>query len=142
MSPSASSCIEIAQSQRIPYGIVCMPELIAPRLLELVDRYGKCFGHLIIIPNLIGMTSLGISAREVGGVIGLEVRQQLLRPTARLLKRILDVFLTITLALPVSFLVAISALLIKLEDGGPASTPTKGSASMGRNSRPGNSEAW
>ena len=43
-----------------------MPELSRDDLLDLVDRYGKCFGHLIVIPNLIGMTSLGISAREVG----------------------------------------------------------------------------
>ncbi len=115
-----NSCIDIAQTQRIPYGIVCMPELSRHELLDLVDRYGKCFGHLIIIPNLIGMTSLGISAREVGGIIGLEVAQQLLRPSARLLKRCLDVSLALSLAVPVALIVALAAIIIKLEDGGPA----------------------
>ena len=114
-----ASCIEIAQSQRIPYGIVCMPGLSRHDLLTLVDRYGKCFGHLIVIPNLIGMTSLGISAREVGGIIGLEVSQKLLRPSSRFVKRCLDLAIAAVLSPAVALLVAISALLIKLEDGGP-----------------------
>jgi Undecaprenyl-phosphate galactose phosphotransferase WbaP len=112
-------CIEIAHSQRIPYGVVCMPGLSRDALLNLVDRYGKCFGHLIVIPNLIGMTSLGISAREVGGVIGLEVSQKLLRPSSRLIKRCLDLVLAAALSLPVALAVSVSALFIKLEDGGP-----------------------
>jgi Undecaprenyl-phosphate galactose phosphotransferase WbaP len=112
-------CIEIAQSHRIPYGIVCMPELSRHELLILVERYGKCFGHLIVIPNLIGMTSLGISAREVGGIIGLEVTQQLLRPSSRVMKRFLDLSFTLAVSLPVAFVVVLFALLVKSADGGP-----------------------
>jgi Undecaprenyl-phosphate galactose phosphotransferase WbaP len=114
-----SECLEIAHDQRIPYGIVCMPELSRDELLTLVDRYGQCFGHLIVIPNLIGMTSLDISAREVGGMIGLEVCQKLLRPSSRLLKRLLDLSFAVAFSLPVAFLLAVVAVLIKLEDGGP-----------------------
>jgi Undecaprenyl-phosphate galactose phosphotransferase WbaP len=113
-----SKCLEIAQSQRIPYGIVCMPELHRHDLLTLVDSYGQCFGHLIVIPNLIGMTSLGICAREVGGVVGLEVRQQLLRPTARIVKRCLDLTLALALSLPVAMVVGLVGVLVRLEDGG------------------------
>jgi Undecaprenyl-phosphate galactose phosphotransferase WbaP len=112
-------CVEITKTQRIPYGIVCMPGLSRDELLNLVDGYGKCFAHLIVIPNLIGMTSLGISAREVGGVIGLEVTQQLLRPASRFVKRCLDLALSVAVSVPVALLVLLSALLIKLEDGGP-----------------------
>ena len=113
------NCIEIARSQRIPYGIVCMPGLSRHDLLNLVDRYGKCFGHLIVIPNLIGMTSLGISAWEVGGIIGLEVSQKLLRPSSRLVKRCLDILTTVALLPFAAVIVAVFGILIKLEDGGP-----------------------
>jgi len=116
---SLDSCIEIAQRQRIPYGIVCMPGLSRHDLLTLVDRYGKCFGHLVVIPNLIGMTSLGISAWEVGGIIGLEVSQKLLRPSSRFAKRCLDLAIVIALSVPVALILALSAVLIKMEDGGP-----------------------
>jgi Undecaprenyl-phosphate galactose phosphotransferase WbaP len=96
-----------------------MPGLHRQELLSLIERYGQCFGHLIVIPNLIGMTSLGICAREVGGIIGLEVSQQLLRPSARFAKRSLDLLFAALLSLPVAFVVATAALLIMAEDGGP-----------------------
>lgn len=112
--------LKITGSQRIPYGIVCMPGLSRHNLLNFLDFYGHCFGHLIVIPNLIGMTSLGISVREVGGVVGLEVRKQLLRPTARFAKRALDLAFTALIAPVIAIIVGFLALCIKLEDGGPA----------------------
>ena len=112
--------LKITGSQRIPYGIVCMPGLSRHDLLNFLDFYGHCFGHLIVIPNLIGMTSLGISVREVGGVVGLEVRKQLLRPTARFAKRALDLAFTALIAPVIATIVGFLALCIKLEDGGPA----------------------
>jgi Undecaprenyl-phosphate galactose phosphotransferase WbaP len=112
-------CLEITRENRISYGIVCMSGLSRGELLDLLDRYGKCFSHLMVIPDLIGMTSLGISAREVGGIVGLELTQQLLRPSAQFIKRVLDLSLTLVAAPAVLPLVALSGVLIKLEDGGP-----------------------
>jgi Undecaprenyl-phosphate galactose phosphotransferase WbaP len=113
----------ITGSQRIPYGIVCMPGLSRHDLLTFLDFYGHCFGHLIVIPNLIGMTSLGISVREVGGVVGLEVRKQLLRPSARYAKRALDLTFTLLIAPVIAVIVGVLAICIKLEDGGPVFYP-------------------
>jgi len=115
-----SLCLEVAGQQHISYGILCMPGVSREKLLEIVNRYEHCFGRLIIIPNLIGMTSLGICAREVGGVIGLEMTRSLLRPSARVAKRLLDVALTLLFAPFIAFVIAISAVLVKLEDRGPA----------------------
>jgi Undecaprenyl-phosphate galactose phosphotransferase WbaP len=114
-----SRCLELASSETIPYGIICMPGLTREQLLRVVEQYEHCFGHLIVIPNVIGMTSLGVNARDLGGVIGLEVTRQLLRPSARIAKRCLDLLLTMMLAPLVCALTAICAILIKLEDGGP-----------------------
>lgn len=112
-------CYEIAQHHKISYGVICMPSLSREDLLNLLDRYGHCFGHVLVIPNLIGMTSLGVTAKEVGGIVGLEVTRQLLRPASRLAKRTLDLAITLGVAPLVLSLVAVSAILIKLEDGGP-----------------------
>jgi Undecaprenyl-phosphate galactose phosphotransferase WbaP len=113
-----SRCSEIIRSQHISHGIVCMPNLSRPDLLSLLERYSPCFGHLLIIPNLMGISSLGICAREMGGIVGVEVTQQLLRPSSRLAKRILDLVLTLLISPLVVFLIAVSALLIKLESPG------------------------
>jgi Undecaprenyl-phosphate galactose phosphotransferase WbaP len=64
------------------------------------------------------MTSLGINARDVGGIIGIEVPRNLLRPSSRLMKRALDLAMVIASAPFVLLLLAICAVLIKLE-GGP-----------------------
>ncbi len=112
-------CLEITQEHKISYGIICMPRLEREEILRLIDLYGACFSHILVIPNLIGMTSLGICAREMGGIVGLEVTRQLLRPSARFAKRTLDLTISLLLAPLVAAIVAIAALMIKLEGPGP-----------------------
>ena len=114
-----SRCLEITRDHKISYGIICMPSLSRDELLHLIDLYGSCFSHVLVIPNLIGMTSLGICAREVGGIIGLEVTRQLLRPSAQFVKRTLDLVITLLLAPLVAMIVGLFALLIRLEGPGP-----------------------
>ncbi len=114
-----SRCLEITQQHKISYGIICMPSLEREELLGLIDLYSCCFSHVLVIPNLIGMTSLGICAREMGGIVGLEVTRQLLRPSARFAKRTLDLVITLLLSPFIAAIVAIAAILIKLEGPGP-----------------------
>lgn len=113
-----SRCLEISVKHKISYGIFCMPSLSRDQMLRLVDLYGSCFSHVLIIPNLVGMTSLGICAREMGGIVGLEVTRQLLRPSARLAKRALDLAITLLAAPFVALILAIFIVLIKLEGPG------------------------
>ena len=114
-----SRCLEITVEHKISYGIICMPSLSRDEMLRLIDLYGACFSHVLIIPNLIGMTSLGITAREIGGIVGLEVTRQLLRPSARFAKRTLDLSIALLLAPFVGAVLALFSLLIKLEGRGP-----------------------
>lgn len=114
-----SRCREITHEQRISYGIVCMPSLSREALLRRIDQYGNCFGHVLVIPNLMGMTSLGVSAKEVGGIVGLELKRELLRPSAQLIKRALDLLITIAAAPVIILLIGIFAVLSKLESRGP-----------------------
>jgi Undecaprenyl-phosphate galactose phosphotransferase WbaP len=96
-----------------------MPSLSRNELLRLLDRYGQCFGHVMVIPDLIGMSSIGIRVREMRGIIGLEVTRQLLRPSAKIAKRLLDLA-TAAILVPVTApLILAFALLIKLESPGP-----------------------
>jgi Undecaprenyl-phosphate galactose phosphotransferase WbaP len=114
-----TECLELGRNQRISYAIVCMPGLSRRDLLKLLDRFGHCFSHVMVIPDLIGMTSLGLSVREVGGIIGLEVTQKLLNPSAQMMKRIIDITVTLMLAPVVLLMISIAALLVKWESPGP-----------------------
>ncbi|MBS2011922.1 MAG: exopolysaccharide biosynthesis polyprenyl glycosylphosphotransferase [Deltaproteobacteria bacterium] len=109
----------LAQRLKIPYAVLAMPGVDSPKLLGIVERVGGKFSHLLVIPDLFGFATLGVPAKNLGGILGVEVRQQLLLPGPRLAKRVMDVALTsvgIFFVLP--FLVLI-ALLIKLDSKGP-----------------------
>lgn len=108
----------LAQRLRIPYAVLAMPGVDGPKLLQIVERVGGKFSHLLVIPDLFGFATLGVPAKNLGGILGVEVRQQLLLPGPRLAKRMMDVALTGTGVLFVLPFLAIIALLIKLDSKG------------------------
>jgi Undecaprenyl-phosphate galactose phosphotransferase WbaP len=109
----------LARTRKIPYAIVAMPGVPRHRLLSLLERYGSTFAHLLIIPDLFEFSSLWVSAKDMGGILGLEVRQRLLLPGPRLAKFLIDLTATLLGGLIIVPLVAIIALLIKLDSPGP-----------------------
>ncbi|MGB3494550.1 MAG: undecaprenyl-phosphate galactose phosphotransferase WbaP [Elainellaceae cyanobacterium] len=109
----------LARLRRIPYAIVAMPGVPRSRLLDLLERYGQTFAHLLIIPDLFGFASLWVAAKDLGGILGLEVRQQLLLPGPRFAKFMIDLLCTLiggTLLLPVLML---TAMMIRIDSPGP-----------------------
>jgi Undecaprenyl-phosphate galactose phosphotransferase WbaP len=108
----------LAKRLKIPYAIVAMPGLSSEKLLQLAERVGGVFSHLLIIPDLFGFASLGVPARAVGGILGIEVRQQLLLPGPRLAKRVMDVVLTTLGGLCILPVFAILTLCIVLDSRG------------------------
>jgi lipopolysaccharide/colanic/teichoic acid biosynthesis glycosyltransferase len=72
------------------------------------------------VPDLFGMASLWVSTRDLGGVLGLEIRQNLLIPLNRWLKRSIDLAVAGAAGLLVlPFLLAV-VLWIKRVSPGPA----------------------
>jgi Undecaprenyl-phosphate galactose phosphotransferase WbaP len=110
---------DVARELRIRHVLIAMPSVKTKRFVEILEQYGASFARIIVIPNLFGMASLWVSTHDMGGVLGLEVRQNLLVPINRILKRAIDLSLACVLgllALPV-FLVA--AIWIKRVSPGP-----------------------
>ena len=88
------------------------------RLLALVE--GLSFPTVILVPDLVGVQSLWTVSRDLGGILGLELQKNLLVPTNRVLKRILDCALAIPLSIIALPIVLLSAICIKLISPGPA----------------------
>lgn len=109
----------LAHELRIPYAIVAMPGVAPHRLSPLLERYGRTFPHLMVIPDLFGMASLWVAAKDLGGVLGLEVRQQLFLPGPRLLKATLDKGLVLLVGLLALPLIGLISLLITCDSPGP-----------------------
>lgn len=109
----------LAKELKISYAIVAMPGVAYQRRERVIERYGRTFFHLMIIPDLFGMASLWVAAKDLGGVLGLEVRQQLFLPGPRLLKYLLDKALVLGVGLVCLPVIMVISLLIALDSPGP-----------------------
>ncbi len=109
----------LARTRKIPYAIVAMPGVPRDRLLNLLERYGSSFAHLLVIPDLFEFSSLWVEAKDMGGVLGLEIRQRLLLPGPRFAKFSIDLAATLIGGLFLLPLIGLIALLIKLDSPGP-----------------------
>jgi Undecaprenyl-phosphate galactose phosphotransferase WbaP len=109
----------LAKRLGISYAILALPNQSGEQLLEITERIGGAFSHLLVIPDLAGFASLGVPARDVGGVLGIEVRQQLMLPWPRFAKRVMDVSLTLVGGLFILPFLVLLCLAIKVDSRGP-----------------------
>jgi Undecaprenyl-phosphate galactose phosphotransferase WbaP len=86
----------------------------------LVEQTAEAFRTFTIVPEVPGLGSLWISARDLAGMLGLEVRQNLLVPANRALKRVLDLTAALVFGLTALPLIAVAVLWIKRVSPGPA----------------------
>lgn len=109
----------LASHNGIRQAIVAAPAA-APRWDLLLENAAHSFRQLTIVPDMPGLGSLWVSPCDLAGMLGLEVRQNLLIPANRVLKRLLDLTFAAAaglLALPV---IMVAALWIKRISPGPA----------------------
>lgn len=104
--------------QGVRYAIVAMPGIGRERLLALMHNLP--FPHVILIPDLFGLQSLWVSSRDLGGVLGLESKKNLLLQRNRLLKCVMDYFLGLPLTLVALPIMGLAILWIKRVSPGPA----------------------
>lgn len=108
----------LAASCKVSHAVIAMPGVTAERLQEIVRRYTHVFPYLTFVPNLFGVTSIGLATREFAGVMGIHVRQNLLLPSNRRLKRLMDMLLLLPLSVIALPLIALAALLVMLVSPG------------------------
>ncbi len=77
------------------------------------------FARIVIVPSYDGRQSLWVSVRDIGGVLALESRRNLLLSRSRALKRCADVALALSLAPLAAAAVAFAALAMQLASPGP-----------------------
>jgi Undecaprenyl-phosphate galactose phosphotransferase WbaP len=111
--------IELAREQRIDSIIFAMPQVRRKYLAEFVDRAGLYFRHVSVTPNMDGIVTSAVVAKDFSGICGLEIRQTLLEPWPRRTKRALDLVGVLVGGLLIGPLLLAIATLIKLDSPGP-----------------------
>lgn len=105
----------LARSMHIRHAILALPNMPSSELMALLEKLSVIFPHVFLVPNLMGMASIPVSPIDVGGVLALEMRHNLLFPINRYLKRTIDmvaVVLLLPIAIPVTLIAALWIFLI------------------------------
>lgn len=116
---SLSLAPKLARTLRVRHAILCLPDVSQKELTYLLQQYTSVFPYLILVPSSLDALNLWVTARDLGGVLGLEVKHNLLFPSSQIVKRILDIGLTIAAILIFLPFLVLIALLIKLDSRGP-----------------------
>ena len=98
--------------------IVVSEEMTSSQLEKIINGRLLNFKHVIILPKEHSIGSTWITPIDLEGVLGLEVRQNLLSATQRFLKKILDIGLIVTTAPFLLVIIPILSILIKIDSPG------------------------
>jgi Undecaprenyl-phosphate galactose phosphotransferase WbaP len=108
-----------ASSRLADYAIVAMPNMSNLELRRMIEECCRGFRHVLLVPDLPGLCSIGICAREIGGEVGFEVPQRLFHQSAGALKRLIDVVVSGFILIALAPLFVLIAAVIKLTSAGP-----------------------
>jgi Undecaprenyl-phosphate galactose phosphotransferase WbaP len=78
------------------------------------------FPRLLVVPDLAGVASLWVSARDLGGCLGFEIKKNLLLRRNHVLKLLMDQAIAAPLFLASLPIIVLAAFWIKLSSRGPA----------------------
>ena len=114
-----AQAMDEGRRRKIDTCIFAMPYTRREQLADLVRTASDDFEHIIVLPNLRGVTNSAVVARDLSGTLALEVKQNLLNPWAKRLKRALDLFGAVVGGFFICPLLLTIAVLIKLDSPGP-----------------------
>ena len=111
--------LENVLSSKVKHALVAAPELSQAEFAEVLEKSQCAFPHTIIIPSNHVVWRTGAYTRDLMGTLGLQVRNDLLRPGARLAKRVIDLSLCLMLTPIVLPLMAVLYIMIAIQSGFP-----------------------
>ncbi len=111
--------VELGRKHRVDTLFLAMPHVPREHLARLADSASVHFRSVVVIPDLAGVTNSDVVARNIAGILGVEVRHNLLDPWIRRFKRGLDLIGALVGGLFISPLLVVLAILIKLDSPGP-----------------------
>ena len=124
-TPNDVFCGELAHSaifsrkRRNCYAILATPLTGSERVRAIFAEHVDHYRRVLVIPDLFGFTSLAIRAKEIHGILGLEIDHNLTKSASHIFKRSFDISVcafTVLLSWPIFLIVG---LAVKLTSPGP-----------------------
>ena len=107
-----------SHERKIDSALIVLPEASGPELVALAERLSGDFRRILIVPDLIGLSTAETDVRDVEGVLALEIRRNLLSRSSQWAKRLVDLALSALAAMLALPLCALIALALSLERQG------------------------
>jgi Undecaprenyl-phosphate galactose phosphotransferase WbaP len=114
-----SEFLDQIRSSGVRHAIVAAPELSQSEFAAVIERGGNAFPHLIVIPDTDFIWKEGTYTRDLMGILGIQVRNNLLDSGSRIAKRTIDLASSTLLTLFLLPIMAIISILIVVESGFP-----------------------
>ena len=106
-------------ANQVRHVILCTADMPRHTALRCFHECSEVFANVIVVPDLPGFSSLWVEARDLSGILALEVHQRLLLPGSRIVKRTLDVLFVLIGGAALLPFIGLIAALIKLTSPGP-----------------------
>src|SRR5919107_1928016 len=111
--------MDVGRRRKIDTCILATPHTRREQLADMVHIVSETFEHVMVMPNLSGVTNSAVVARDLSGTLAVEIKHNLLNPWAQRLKRALDLFGAVVGGFFICPLLLTIAVLIKLNSRGP-----------------------
>lgn len=124
---------ELERRFDISMAIVAMPGVERFSLARIMDKCVYTYRYSMLIPDLLGMTSMWMSVRDLGGILGLVATQRFNSRINLAQKRAQDLVITGVGGLLLLPFLSLIALAVKIDSPGPV---LYGHRRLGRNGVP------
>ncbi|MDP9054612.1 MAG: undecaprenyl-phosphate galactose phosphotransferase WbaP [Acidobacteriota bacterium] len=101
------------------YAVLTACEASREGLKPVIDCYRRSFSHILVIPEFSGFSCLWVNPKNLGGLLGLEIYQQVFVPSRQILKRAIDLLLTALITVAASPVMLAVAIAVKFDSPGP-----------------------
>ncbi|HEX4277459.1 MAG TPA: undecaprenyl-phosphate galactose phosphotransferase WbaP [Bryobacteraceae bacterium] len=101
------------------YAVLVASGATTEQLDVVIRTYRRYFSHILVVPGFSGFSCLWVNSKNLGGMLGLEVCQQIFLPSRQLLKRVIDLLLTVAVGIVFAPILLLVALAIRLDSPGP-----------------------
>jgi Undecaprenyl-phosphate galactose phosphotransferase WbaP len=124
-TPSNVFCGELSHSaifsrnRRKCYAILATPLTSSERVRAIFAEHADHYRRVLVIPDLVGFTSLAVRAKDIHGILGLEIDHNLTRTCPHIFKRSFDISICVFTALLIWPIFLVVGLAVKLTSPGP-----------------------
>jgi lipopolysaccharide/colanic/teichoic acid biosynthesis glycosyltransferase len=108
----------LAQRLGMEIAVIAAPELSSTRVLNIIEAHLDSYSTVLVIPDLFDLSQFGAPSKDLAGMLGIEVQRQLLLRGPRIVKRLMDICLTIVGGVLILPILAMLGVLVALDSPG------------------------